>query len=249
MKSLFVSIILLSAFAFIAPQKKKITIWMIGDSTMSVKDKKAYPENGWGMPFVYFWDTTVKVENLAQNGRSTRTFLEEGRWTPVMNQMQEGDYVIIQFAHNDEVPTKKSYVTEKDFKANLLKYVNDTRSKKGTPILLTPMARRKFDSTGNIQETHAVYAQIIRDVAKENKVLMIDMSEISKSLLQQLGPKGSIFLYNHLEPGEHPNYPEGKIDDTHFSELGARRLAELVLAEIRKIAPELASRIVVRTVK
>ena len=235
---------LLLVFGFAEPAKKKITIWLIGDSTMSVKDTKTYPETGWGMPFVYFWDSTVTVDNRAMNGRSTRTFMEEQRWSPVVNQMQEGDYVFIQFGHNDEVPTKKSYVPEKDFKANLIKYVTDTRNKKGNPVLITPVARRKFDSTGHIMETHAVYAQIVRDVAKENNVPFIDLAEKSKALFQQLGPEISKHLLNYLAPGEHPNYPEGKQDDTHFSEWGARKIAQIVLAEIKNLKLDLAERIV-----
>jgi lysophospholipase L1-like esterase len=245
-------LILLAAFiimAFSFPPKKKITIWLIGDSTMSIKETKAYPETGWGMPFVYFWDSTVAVDNRAMNGRSTRTFFEEKRWDPVVNNMQEGDYVFIQFGHNDEVPTKKSYVAEADFKFNLIKYITDTRNKKGNPVLLTPVARRKFDSTGHIQETHAVYAQIVRDVAKENNVPLIDLSELSKAYYQQLGPEVSKYLFNYLIAGEHPNYPEGKQDDTHFSELGARKIAEIVLAEIKKLLPELADRIIKQPVK
>jgi lysophospholipase L1-like esterase len=242
-KSLFV-FPLLAVVAFTIPPKKKIKVWLIGDSTMSIKETKNYPETGWGMPFVYFWDSTVAIDNRAMNGRSTRTFMEEKRWEPVVNEMQEGDYVFIQFGHNDEVPTKKSYVTEKDFKTNLVKYITDTRNKKGNPVLITPVARRKFDNTGTIMETHAVYAQIIRDVAKENAVPLIDLSEKSKQLYQQLGTESSKFLFNYLVPGEHPNYPEGKQDDTHFSELGARKIAELVLAEIKRLKLELAERMI-----
>jgi lysophospholipase L1-like esterase len=245
--SLFTVLLSLSVFSF--GPTTKITIWLIGDSTMSIKETKAYPETGWGMPFVFFWDSTVAVDNRAMNGRSTRTFIEEGRWDPVVNAMQPGDYVFVQFGHNDEVPTKKSYVPEKDFKANLVKYITDTRNKKANPVLITPVARRKFDSTGHIQETHAVYAQIVRDVAKENNVPLIDLSEKSKALYQQMGPESSKHLFNYLVPGEHPNYPEGKQDDTHFSEWGARKIAELVLAEIRNQHFELASRIINPIVK
>jgi lysophospholipase L1-like esterase len=232
---------ILTAFSW--PPKKKITVWLIGDSTMSIKEVKAYPETGWGMPFANFWDSTVTVNNLAKNGRSTRSFIEEKRWEPVMTNIQEGDYVFIQFGHNDEVPTKKTYTTEKEFKDYLLKYVTDTRNKKGNPVLITPVARRKFDSTGHIQETHAVYAQIVRDVAHENHVPLIDLDVKSQQLLQQLGADVSKYLYNYLVPGENPNYPEGKQDDTHFSELGARRMAEIVLAEIKNLKLELAERI------
>jgi len=244
---LFTFFVVLSAFSFIP--EKRITIWLIGDSTMSIKETKAYPETGWGMPFVFFWDSSVKVDNRAMNGRSTRSFMEEKRWDPVVSKLQEGDYVFIQFGHNDEVPTKKTYVTEKDFKSNLIKYITDTRSKKAIPVLLTPVARRKFDSTGHIQETHAVYAQIVRDVAKENNVPLIDLAEKAKALYQQLGPENSKQLFNYLLPGEHPNYPDGKQDDTHFSELGARKIAELVLAEIRSLHIELADHIVKPMVK
>ena len=237
---------LMMAFNFSA---KKKTIWLIGDSTISIKEKKAYPETGWGMPFAAFWDSTIAVENKAMNGRSTRTFMEENRWAPVVNDLQPGDYVFVQFGHNDEVPTKKSYVPEADFKTNLVKYISDTRSKDAIPVLITPVARRKFDAAGNIEETHAVYAQIVRDVAKANNVVLIDLDLKSQELLQKIGPETSKYFFNYLVPGEHPNYPEGKQDDTHFSELGARKMAELVLAEIRNQIPDLAKSIFVPAVK
>jgi lysophospholipase L1-like esterase len=175
--------------------------------------------------------------------------MEEKRWGPVASNMKEGDYVFIQFGHNDEVPSKKSYVTEQDFKTNLVKYITDTRSRKANPVLITPVARRKFDSSGHIQETHAVYAQIVRDVARENNVPLIDLSEKSKAYYQQLGPDASKARFNYLTPAEHPNYPDGKQDDTHFSELGARKIAEIVLAEIRNLKLELAERIYKPVVK
>jgi len=246
-KVIVVCLAVLTAFAF--PPKKKITVWLIGDSTMSKKEVKAYPETGWGMPFVYFFDSTVTVDNRAQNGRSTRTFMAENRWQPVVDAMQEGDYVFVQFGHNDEVKTKKSYTTEAEFKTNLLKYINDTRSKKGNPILLTPVARRQFDSLGHVVGTHDVYAQIVRDVAKETNVPLIDLDKKGQELLQQFGVDKSKLLFNQLTAGEHPNYPNGKEDNTHFSELGARLIAEIVLKEVRALHLDLADRIVVGTFK
>ena len=246
-KVIVVCLAVLTAFAF--PPKKKITVWLIGDSTMSKKEVKAYPETGWGMPFVYFFDSTVTVDNRAQNGRSTRTFMAENRWQPVVDAMQEGDYVFVQFGHNDEVKTKKSYTTEAEFKTNLLKYINDTRSKKGNPILLAPVARRQFDSLGHVVGTHDVYAQIVRDVAKETNVPLIDLDKKGQELLQQFGVDKSKLLFNQLTAGEHPNYPNGKEDNTHFSELGARLIAEIVLKEVRALHLDLADRIVVGTFK
>jgi lysophospholipase L1-like esterase len=230
--------------AFTYPAKKKISIYLIGDSTMSVKQVKAYPETGWGMPFVYFFDSSVTVDNRAQNGRSTRTFMAENRWQPVVDALQEGDYVFIQFGHNDEVKTKGSYTTEEEFKTNLVKYVTDTRGRKAIPVLLTPVARRKFDAAGQVEETHEVYSEIVRTTAKELGVALIDLDRKSQALLQSFGPENSKLLFLQLKPGEHPNYPEGKDDNTHFNELGARLMAEIVLAEIKTLNLELAERIV-----
>lgn len=223
---------------------KKIKVYLIGDSTMSIKQTKAYPETGWGMPFVYFFDSTVTVDNRAQNGRSTRTFIDEGRWQPVADNLQAGDYVFIQFGHNDEVPTKKSYTTEDAFKVNLAKFINETRAKNATPVLITPAARRKFDSTGRIEGTHDRYSELVRSVAKEHKTPLIDLDKQSQALLQEFGVEGSRLLFNQLKPGEHPNYPRGVEDNTHFNELGARKMAQIVLANIKELKLELSNRVV-----
>jgi lysophospholipase L1-like esterase len=239
-------LILLAAItlAFILPDKKKIKIFIAGDSTASIKETKAFPETGWGMPFVYFWDSTVTVVNKAKNGRSTSSFRNEGLWKQVMDECSEGDYIFIQFGHNDEVPTKKTYTTETEFKNNLKQYVTEARTKKAIPVLLTSMARRSFDSTGKIKGTHDVYAQITRNVAAEENVVLFDMDKITQALYQQFGVENSKLLFLQLKPGEHPNHPDGKEDNTHFSELGARLVAQEVLKEIRTQIPELAGRII-----
>lgn len=235
----------LIALLFLAPEKKKIKIFMAGDSTMAIKETKAYPETGWGMPFIYFFDSTTTVDNRAKNGRSTRTFISEGLWQKLIDDVREDDYVFIQFGHNDEVPSKiGSYTPPDDYKANLARFVSETRSKKAHPVLLTPVARRRFDSLGHIVETHELYSGLVREVANQQKVPLIDMDEKSKALLQQFGSENSKWLFMQLQPGEHPNYPDGKDDNTHFTELGARLMAELVLKEIKNLNLELAERIV-----
>jgi len=236
-------------FAFSLPEKKRIKIFIAGDSTASIKETKAYPETGWGMPFVNFWDSTVTVVNKAKNGRSTKSFRNENLWQQILDESSEGDYVFIQFGHNDEVPTKSNATTEIEFRNNLTVFVNEAKSKKLNSILLTPVARRKFDSTGKIVGTHDVYAQIVKEVAAKEKVPLIDMDKKGQVLYQQMGVENSKLLFLQLKPGEHPNYPEGKEDNTHFSELGARLIAQLVLSEIKKQMPELADRIVKPAVK
>ncbi|MEO7925081.1 MAG: rhamnogalacturonan acetylesterase [Chitinophagaceae bacterium] len=236
---------LFALMSFGMTEKKKIKVWLVGDSTISVKEKKAYPETGWGMPFVHFWDSTVTVDNRAKNGRSSKSFFAEKLWQPVLDNLQEGDYVFIQFGHNDESKDKgERYSSPEEFKANLERYVTESRSKKAIPVLITPVARRKFDDKGQVKESHGEYAGLVKQIAAANSVPLIDLNEKSKILLQQLGPESSKYLFNYLTPGEHPNYPEGKQDDTHFSELGARKMAEIVLAEIKTLKLELADRIV-----
>ncbi|ARK11952.1 rhamnogalacturonan acetylesterase [Fibrivirga algicola] len=227
----------------------RVTVYLIGDSTMSIKQVKAYPETGWGMPFVHFFDESVTVDNRAMNGRSTKSFIEENRWQPVVDKLQEGDYVFIQFGHNDEVKTKKTYATEAEYRTNLIRFISESRAKKAIPVLLTPVARRQFSEAGTIQETHAVYSELVRAVANEYKTPLIDLDRQSQQLYQTLGMENSKQLFLHLSPDEHPNYPEGKVDNTHFNELGARKVAELVLANIKTLKLDLADRIVKKEVK
>jgi lysophospholipase L1-like esterase len=243
-KLLYLIATLLLCSGFSLNRQEKITVWLVGDSTISIKDKKNYPETGWGMPFANFFDSTVVVDNRAKNGRSTRTFMAEGLWRPVQANLKAGDYVLIQFGHNDEVNTKASYTTEDQFMNNLKQYVKDSRSKKAIPVLISPVARRNFDANGKLADTHAVYSALVRKVAAEEQVPLIDLDKDSQALLQQLGPGKSRYLYNHLAVGEHPNYPGGKEDNTHFNEYGAHKMAQLVLEGIRKLHLELENRIV-----
>lgn len=232
---LFVLLFLL--VSWFRPQED-LRILMAGDSTMSIKETSAFPETGWGMPFVYFWDKRVTVINKAKNGRSTRSFREEGIWKQLIDSSRPGDYLIIQFGHNDEVPTKKTYTTEAEFTSNLQNFVKEAREKKLHPLLFTPMARRKFNN-GKIEGTHDVYSDLVRKTASNLQVPLIDMDRISQSLYQEMGEENSKLLFLQLKPGEHPNYPMGKEDNTHFNELGARLLAQLVLKELKTAAPDL----------
>lgn len=244
MKKYFSILVILTCFAFTLPTKKKINIFLAGDSTMCIKDLQDYPETGWGMPFVYFWNSTVTVINRAKNGRSTKTFINEGLWKSIYDEAGPGDYVFIQFGHNDESKEKKErYTTPDEYKNNLVKFITETKSKKAIPVLLTPVSRRRFDAGGKVAQTHEVYSALVREVAANENVLLIDLDEKSRELYQQFGPENSKLLFLQLKPGEHPNYPDGKEDNTHFNELGARLVAQLVLKEIKEKIPELAVRI------
>jgi lysophospholipase L1-like esterase len=228
----------------------KITIWLCGDSTLSEKAISAYPETGWGMAFKYFWDSSIQINNLAKNGRSTKTFISEKIWQKVVDSAKQGDYVLIQFGHNDEVPEKKDrYTTPTEFKSNLTKFVREVKSKNAIPILLTPVSRRKFDSVGNAMETHVTYSKLVKEVANMENVPLIDLDQKSQQLFQQFGEEKSKLLFVQLGQNEHPNYPEGKIDNTHFNELGARLIAQIVLSELKKLNTSLNAHIVKPTLQ
>ena len=241
--ALLVSIFFLFSF-FAPPEKNNIRIYLIGDSTIAEKTTNKYPETGWGMPFRYFFDSTVTVYNRAMNGRSTRTFIEENRWNEINDSLQDGDYVLIQFGHNDAAKDKpERYTTPEQYRINLIRFIDETLSHKAIPILLTPVARRKFDKNGQVEESHPVYADIVRAVAKEKHVLFIDLDEKSKALLASMGDENSKSLYLQLEPEENPNYPAGVKDNTHFNEVGARKMAQIVWKELKQICPELENHI------
>ncbi|MBA4197094.1 MAG: GntR family transcriptional regulator [Chitinophaga sp.] len=236
-KHLVLSIALAVCAAFIKPDKK-ITIWMIGDSTMANKQEKAFPETGWGMAFGQFFNKDVTIDNRAQNGRSTLSFINEKRWDEVYNNLKEGDYVFIEFGHNDEKIDKPGVgVSIDEYKKNLSRFVNEARSKKAIPVLLTPITRRSFKN-GVFTETHGLYPDAVRTVADSLHVPLIDMHKKSIALITSMGDEPSKALYNYLEAG-HKNYPEGKKDDTHFSPLGAKKIAALAVEGIKELKLDL----------
>jgi lysophospholipase L1-like esterase len=241
--SYIVVITLISMLTSFVWQESKTVVYLIGDSTIATKEIKAYPETGWGMPFQYFFDSTVVVENHAKNGRSTRTFISENRWQPIELKLKKGDFVFMQFGHNDESKEKTDrYTTPEDYKKNLNKFITETRAKGAIPVLLTPVSRRKFIE-GKQQETHTVYSALVKEVALAEKVAFIDLDALSRVYYQSMGEENSKLLFLQLEAGEHPNYPEGKNDNTHFSEMGARKIAQLVLTEIKRLDLPLAKHI------
>jgi lysophospholipase L1-like esterase len=231
--NILILIVLLGATAF---GKEPITVYLAGDSTMAHKLAEKRPETGWGEALPpYFDERKVVFVNEAQNGRSTRTFISEHRWQAIVDRLKPGDYVLIQFGHNDESKEKTDrYTPPADYRKNLLRFVADVRAKKAIPILLTPVMRRRFDAQGALQDTHGEYPDIVRSVAAEQKVALIDMHRKSARALTQYGAEGSRKLFLQLKPGENANYPQGVEDNTHFSPLGAETMAKLFVEGLRE---------------
>ena len=217
-------------------EKRPVHVFMIGDSTMANKKPETEPERGWGQMLQLFFTGEVKVSNHARNGRSSKSFIDEGLWQVVLDSLQKGDYVIIQFGHNDQKnDTARHTDPYSTYKSNLEKYVNETRSKGALPVLCTSIVRRKFDEQGNLVDTHGEYPDATRQVAREMKVPMLDLEERTKNIVSDLGPEKSKVLYLHTNPGEYPNRPNGVKDNTHLCIEGAKTVARFAVEEMEDL--------------
>jgi len=213
--------------------KRKPILYTIGDSTMAEKDTtKGNPERGWMMQFRTMIDTTqISVMNLARNGRSSKSFRSEGVWDKAYLPMKKGDFLFIQFGHNDQKEDTLRHTDPKTtFKANIVRYINEARSKGVTPILFTSIVRRHFDDQGRLIDSHGEYVSVIYSIAKEQKVTLIDLNSLTHHYVETLGPDESKALYKWVAPNTLPAYPKGFEDDTHLNEAGAKAVA-LMAAE------------------
>jgi lysophospholipase L1-like esterase len=219
-----------------ASAAEPVTVFIAGDSTAAPKLDTKRPETGWGEQLQKRFDERrVRIDNHAANGRSTKTFISEGRWQTLVDKVREGDYVLIQFGHNDQAKEKgERYTPPDDFRANLARFVSEVRAKKATPVLLTPVMRRRFDKEGKFYDVHGEYPDLTRRVAAEQKVALVDMHRMSEKVLVKYGPEESRKLFLQLKAGENPNYPNGVDDNTHFSPLGADIMAALAVDGFRE---------------
>jgi len=213
------------------------TLYLIGDSTMADKtnpDKN--PEHGWGQMLPALMTDKITIENHAVNGRSSKSFIAENRWKTVKNKLKSGDFVIIQFGHNDQKILSPERYTNPftEYRYNLEKFVQETRDKGAIPILMSSIVRRNFNEEGTLVDTHGEYPLVVRKVAKDMEVPFIDMQWLTEQLEVQYGPEDSKNLHLHFKSGENEYYPDGKEDDTHLSEKGATLVASLALQEIAK---------------
>ncbi len=227
-------------------QTNRITIHMVGDSTMANKPViPANPERGWGQMLQMYFKDSVRVENYAQNGRSSKTFIAEGRWDKVVAALKPGDFVIIQFGHNDEKTNDVNRGTAPfgEYTTNLVRFIRETREHKANPILATPTARRKFDDAGKLTDTHGDYPKAVRAVAAAEswKVPLLELTTATEKLLQQLGPESSKRLFDWIPAGEFASDSKKLEDDTHFNAYGASRVCDLAVIEIEAKVPGLAA--------
>ena len=209
------------------------TIWIIGDSTV---EDNTPPFRGWGWALPEFVKEGVQVKNHALSGRSTRSFWNEGLFEPVQQRMQKGDLLLIQFGHNDEKDDEERHTDpDSTFQENLWRYCEAALEKGAQPVLLTPVSRRFFVGDGNMLYTHGEYPRAVRKLAAEKNVPLCDLKKDSRELYIKLGEEKTADLFVRLSPGEHPDFPNGHDDKTHFNAYGAKVICGLVAEEMRQI--------------
>lgn len=213
------------------------TLFIVGDSTASIKADNDRPETGWGEALINFLPEDITLKNVAKNGRSARSFVAEGRWQAVLNELQSGDIVLIQFGHNDQKLYDRKRFSDpwRDYPQYLRSFVEDTQAKGAHPVLLTPIARRKFSTDDTLEATHRPYPDVVRETAKNLNVPLVDANAFSRQWLLELGNEASKNFFLHVPPSTHPNYPEGIADDTHLNPNGALVVATFVADELQKL--------------
>ena len=229
---------LLSAVAVTLPAvsvKAEAAIWLAGDSTMANYSPERYPQTGWGQVLKKFCKPGVEVKNHAAGGRSAKSFIDEKRWDHIQKGLKKGDYVFIQFGHNDQKGDQARHTDPAgSYRDYLKKYIEDTRARGAYPVLVTSVARRLVEK-GNIVNSLGTYPQAMKEVAAETHTPVIDLNSISIRKFNELGPEKAKEVFLHFGPEKYPdNYPKGREDDSHFSEYGATLVAEMVVEDAKK---------------
>ena len=206
-------------------------IHIIGDSTV---DDNQPPFRGWGWALPKYVREGIGVRNRALSGRSSRSFREEGLFEPVERELAAGDMLLIQFGHNDEKDDERHTDPDSTFPEELWRYCDAALSRGAQPVLITPVSRRFFVGGGSMLYTHGEYPRAIRKLAAEKHIPLCDLKADSREMYLRLGEEKTAELFVRLKPGEHPDFPDGHDDKTHFNAYGADRICALVVRELRQ---------------
>jgi lysophospholipase L1-like esterase len=236
---------LLAAACVTAPvEKPPMQIVMIGDSTAAPYGPERYPQLGWAQVLPCALDANAVVIDDAKGGRSTKSFQVEGWWEKARDKLKAGDVLLIQFGHNDAAVDRPERHIEArpGYKANLELFVSAARERGATPVLITPVTRRYWEN-GRITDMHGEYDDVVREVASATRTPLIDLDKDSKAMLERIGEEPSKALFLHLPKGYSAYWKDGADDNTHFSETGARQVAQLVAARLAKLDTPLKARV------
>ena len=213
----------------IEPIPDEPVLYLAGDST--VVDQYYEPWAAWGQMLPRFFLPGIVIANHAESGETTKSFVAEHRLAKIMTTMKPGDYLFIQFAHNDMKP---GAVSLDDYKKFLTDYIAQTRAKGATPVLVTSMNRRTFDDAGKITNSFGPYPDAMREVAAQQKVTLIDLNAMSKTLFEAMGPEGTLKAFMHYPANSFPGQTAAIEDNTHFNSYGAYELARCIVHGIRE---------------
>ncbi len=212
-------------------------IFYAGDSTAAQKRFNAYPETGMGQMLPLFLKPGMQVLNHAVNGRSTKSFIDEGRLDVIDSEIRPGDLLFIEFGHNDEKINDPTRYTEAfgSFSDNLKVFIDTARKHGATPLLMTAIERRGFDENGELKHSHGDYIEAVKRVAEQEKCAFTDMNALTRELIIKTGEEESKKFFMNFGPGIYENYPEGKSDNTHLRPEGAIAFARLIALEMKKL--------------
>lgn len=217
----------------ITPVEDAITVYLAGNST--VTDQRDEPWASWGQMLPRFFKAGhTAIANHAESGESLKRFLAENRLEKILSTMKAGDYLFIQFGHNDQKKESSAYVEPfTGYKEYLKRFIDAARSKGGLPVLVTPVNRRTFDDSGSFINSHGDYPEAMRQVAREEQVPLIGLNAMSKLLFEALGPEGSKKAFVHYPAGTFPGQEKALADDSHFNDYGAYQLAKCIVEGIK----------------
>jgi len=206
------------------------TVFVAGDSTAALWPASTRPKAGWGQALPVFLDRRrLRVTDLALSGASSKSFVEAGLLDQILAAIRPGDYLIISFGHNDEKTDDRHTDPYTTFQQYLSLYIDGARAHRATPVLVTPVERRRFDAAGHATASHGDYPQAMIDLGAARGVPVVDLTTASRQLWDQLGVEGTKACFLWQSPGENPNFPDGVEDNTHFQAHGAIEVARLVV--------------------
>ena len=212
-------------------------IFIAGDSTAATYDESRYPMQGWGHELGKFLDSDIAVINKAICGRSTKSFIDEGRLLEIEKQIKKGDFLFIQFGHNDGKKEDETRYTRPfiEYKENLKIFIDTVRAKEGTPILLTSVCRRNFNKYEKLINTHGDYIQAMIETAQETNTALIDTHKMTQDFFNSIGAEKSKEYYAWFKPGIYENYPDGLEDNTHFNDKGVTAISKMIAEDFLKL--------------
>lgn len=215
-----------------------VTVFLCGNSTVVDQDNE--PWCGWGQMLPRFLDDKVCVANYAESGEAANSFASAGRLKKIMTKIKPGDYVFVEFGHNDQKQKGPNDGPWASYTTNMRRYITETRAKGGIPVLVTSMHRRNFAADGKVNNTLGEYPDAVRKLASEEHVALIDLNAMSRILYEAWGPEESVKAFVHYPANTFPNQPKALADNTHFNSYGGYELAKCILEGIKTALPGLA---------